>query len=214
MFQFERFRVEMAVRSDLQKQVARVAIAHGATDRLEVLFDEVIDHIGTKRDFCDSAHDLEKFAESLFCWILDFDLVRNSTQKRVVDKVFWLEIGAEDDQLIEWDLNFLSVAHRQVVVAFFERYDPSIEQFVDTHSLTSEVVDQQNAAIAFELQRRIANIGIFIEVNLQHFHGQFTAGDNGRSANSNPSIVDRAIFEHSIRLFVGAFLVIEWVENP
>ena len=145
-------RVEEAERADLQEKIAGVAIAERAVVRFVMLGDEVIDGFLAMGDFQGAAHDFEELSERFFRGIGDFDFVRNTSEKRIVDEIFRFQVGAENYQLIEGDLDFFPTADGKKVVAFFEGYDPAVEEFVDTHSLASEVIDEQDTAIAFELQ--------------------------------------------------------------
>ncbi len=88
-----------------------------------------------------------------------FDLVGNAAQERVVDQVVRLQVGREDEELIEGHLDLLAVGQVQEVVALFERHDPAVEQLDDAHPLAAEVVDHQRAAVALELQRGFADAG-------------------------------------------------------
>ena len=136
-----------------------MAIPHWPTYWFVVFLNEVVDHFRFIWNFCDAAHDFEEFSERLLAWILDLNFVGDAAKESVIDQVFWLEIGTENDQLVERNLDLFAVANGQIVVAFFERHDPTIEQFVDAHPLASEVIDQKYATIAFKLQGRIADIG-------------------------------------------------------
>ena len=197
----------------MEQQVAWMAVAHGPADRLVVLFDQVLDDFGSVRDVERFAHDLKEFAKRRFFGVEDFDFVGYPSEEGVVDEVFGFEVGAEDHELIEWDLDLLTTADADVVVAFFERDDPSVEQFVDAHSLAAEVVDEENAAVAFHLERCIADIRFGVARDLEHRHGQFTTGDDGRSSDADPALVDLGIAQESIGGLVGVFFVVEGIED-
>ena len=145
-------RVEEAERADLQEKIAGVAIAEWAVVRFVMLGDEVIDGFLAMGDFQGAAHDFEEFPERFFRGIGDFDFVRDTSEERIVDEISRFQVGAENHQLIEGDLDFFPTADGKVVVAFFEGDDPAVEEFVDTHSLATEVIDEQDTAIACELQ--------------------------------------------------------------
>jgi hypothetical protein len=150
--EFRLNRVEEAEGADLQEKIAWVAIAEGAVVRFVVLGDEVIDGFLAMGDFQGAAHDFEELSERFFRGVGHFNFVRDPSKESVVDEVFRLEVGAENHKLIEGDLDFFTAADGKVVVAFFEGHNPAVEELVDTHSLASEVIDEQDAAIAFELQ--------------------------------------------------------------
>lgn len=190
-----------------------MAIAHRSADGLVVLFDQVVDDLGTVRDIERFAHDLKEFAKRCFLGVENFDFVRDPAEEGVVDEVFGFEVGAEDHELIERDLDFLATADADVVVALFEGDDPAVEQFVDAHSLAAEVVDKENAAVAFHLQRCIADVRFRVAGDLEHRHSQFTTGDDGRSSDADPALVDLGIAKETIGGLVGVFFVIEGIED-
>jgi len=99
-------------------------------------------------DFDDPAHNFEKLSKRFFGWVLDFDFIGYSPKKSIVYQIFRFQICAKDNQLIEWNLNFFSTADRQVVVTLFEGYDPTVQQFVDAHPLSSKVINKKHSAVA------------------------------------------------------------------
>lgn len=145
-------RVKEAERADLQEKIAGVAIAEWAIVRFVMLGDEVIDGFLTMGDFQGAAHDFKELSERFFRGIGYFDFVRDTSKECVVDEVFGFQVSTENHQLIEGNLDFFTATDGKVIVAFLKGDDPAIEQFIDTHSLATEVIDEQDAAIAFELQ--------------------------------------------------------------
>ena len=105
------------------------------------------------------AHQLEQLAEFLFGRIEDFDLVGDAAQKGVVDQFLRLQVRGKDDQLIEGDLNLLAAGEIEKIAAFFQRHDPAVEQFVGAHPLPAKIVDDQDAAVAFELHGSLVDAG-------------------------------------------------------
>ena len=77
----------------------------------------------------------------------------------------------EDDELIEGDLDFFAVRQVEKIDPLFQRHDPAIEQRVGAHFLAAEVVDDQRATVALELQRGFADARRAIERHLQAVHG-------------------------------------------
>lgn len=175
-----------------------MAIAEWAVVGSVVLGDEVIDGLLTMGDFQGAAHDFEEFSERFFGGIRDLDLVRDTSEERIVDEVFRFQVGAKDHQLIEGDLDLFTAANRKIVVAFFEGNNPPVEEFIDAHSLAAEVVDQQYSAVAFELQWGFGDVRLRVARNFEHRHGQFTAGDDGGAFDANPTSVDGAVLQRTI----------------
>src|SRR5690606_33892674 len=94
---------------------------------------------------------LEQRAELRQRGVPDLDFVRNTSQECFVREVLGFEVRREDDQLIERHLNLPPRGECEEVKAVLERDNPSIEERRGLDSLATEVVDQQAAAIAFEL---------------------------------------------------------------
>ena len=84
---------------------------------------------------------------------------------------------------------FLPVAKVEIVVATFERDDPAVEQFGGVDPLAAEVVDQQAAAVALELDRGFADVGGGVVANFEVVHRQFAADDDGGPVNLHPAHV-------------------------
>ena len=60
---------------------------------------------------------------------------------------------------------------REEVHAVFERDDPAVEQVTRADLLSSKVIDQQNAAIGFYLERRFIEFMDFIVDKVQVLPG-------------------------------------------
>ena len=136
----------------LQEQVARLAAAERTAARLVVVFHEVLERRLVELEAEMVAHEHEQFSELPFRRIGDFDLVRYAAQEGVVDQISRFQVGGEDDELIEGDLQFAAVGQVEEVVTLFERNDPPVEQLIDAHPLPAEVVDDERAAVGLELQ--------------------------------------------------------------
>ena len=133
---------------------------------------------------------LKQPMEFRFVGVRHVDLVRYAPQERLVHQVPRVEVGGEDNQLLERHLDLLAGGERQEVVTFFQRDDPAIEQLQVIDALTAEVINQERAAIALELQRRFADVAPRVVADLQAVQGKFAADDDRRSANLDPAIVD------------------------
>ena len=126
----------------------------------------------------DRAECLEQPVELLLGRIVDLDLVRNAPQERLVRQVGGIQVRGEDDQLLERHLDLLAGGEREEIVPVLQGNDPAIEQLRRLDPLPAEVVDQQAAAVALELQRRLAHVAQRVVADLQGVHGQFAAHDH------------------------------------
>src|SRR5689334_1512626 len=88
--------------------------------------------------------------------------------------MLWRKIRREDDQNVERDLNFTSVMQREEIHAVFERDDPAVEQIARSYLLASKVVNQQDAAIRFDLEGRFVKLMDIIIDEIESFQGQLT----------------------------------------
>jgi hypothetical protein len=61
---------------------------------------------------------------------------------------------------------------------FFQRNDPAVDQRLRRFFLAAKVVDDEDAAGGFELQRRLvgARVGLYLRSSIER---QFAAGDHG-----------------------------------
>ncbi len=68
----------------------------------------------------------------------------------------------------------------------FQRHDPAVEQLRRVDPLPAEVVDQQAAAVALELQRGFADVATRVVADFEVVHRQLAADDDRRPANLDP----------------------------
>ena len=61
-------------------------------------------------------------------------LVPDAAQERVVHQVLRVEVGREDDELLERHLELLAAGDGEEVVPVFQRQDPAVEQFLGADS--------------------------------------------------------------------------------
>ena len=179
-----------AVVADLEQQVAGMAEAERPVGLLVVRGDQIVDRLAAIGHAQLRAHHLEQPAELVLARVDDLDLVGNAPQERLVDQFARLEVRREDHQLVEGHLDLLAVGQVEEVVAFLQRHDPAVQQLVDPHPLAAEVVDHQRAAVALQLQRRLADAGRGVDRHFQLRHGQLAAGDDRRPADADPALVD------------------------
>ena len=125
--------------------------------------------------------------------ILRENLVRNAAQKRFVCERSGLEVGGEDNQHIERNLEFSSGVQIQIIDPRLERHNPSIEQVACGHSLPSEVVDDEHAAVGFEVHWRFIELRQLAIPQIEHLQRQLSADRDDRPADSDPPSIDRVI---------------------
>ena len=117
------------------------------------------------------------------------DLVGDAPEERLVDQLLGLEIGREDDELVERHADLLAVGQAEEVVAFFEGDDPAVQELDGLHALAAEVVDQKASQVALQLQRRLADLGHGIVVDFEVLHPQLAAGDDRRPPDLDPAAI-------------------------
>src|SRR5262249_11187154 len=78
----------------------------------------------------------------------------------------------------------------QIVVAVFQRHDPAIEQVTGADQLSAEIVNEEDAAVGFQMQRRLIEVGIDAVAQIEHAEIQFTTGDDDRPADTHPARID------------------------
>src|SRR5690606_27112752 len=83
-------------------------------------------------------------------------------------------------------------------IPLFERDDPAVEQDVDRHGLAAEVVDDERAAVAFELQRSFADFGRLVLNDFEFLHGELATGDDGGADDLDPALVDAGEVEDAV----------------
>ena len=80
------------------------------------------------------------------------------------------------------------------------RQNPAIEQLLRSHSLTAEVINYQDTAVALHLHRGFTDLGYWIVNDLHGGHIHLSADNHCRSFNPQPAlvIVDRLVALHHI----------------
>src|SRR4051812_2774761 len=61
-------------------------------------------------------------------WVRNFDLVADSAQEGFVHQAGWLQVGGEDDELVEGDGYLLPGSQVEVILSLLERNNPAIQQ--------------------------------------------------------------------------------------
>lgn len=134
----------------------------------EVRVQQIVNHIGLVITIKSRAINLKQHVKFFRRGITDFDLIRNSAKKRFVDQIARFKIGREYDQLLKRDFNFLSRPQRQEINTAFQRDNPTIEQFLRFHSLTTEIVYQQAPAELGEVRPDFLKFDMKLTKNIEH----------------------------------------------
>ena len=80
---------------DLQQNVTRLATTERSMDGFVVRLNQIVDRFLLERKAHDRRHDLEELSEFLLGGINHFDLVRDATQKCVIDEILGFEVCRE-----------------------------------------------------------------------------------------------------------------------
>ena len=138
--------------------------------------------------------------EDLRTRIRHLNFVRNPAEEGVVHQVARFQVRRENDELIEWYLDLLAIGQVEKVIAFFERHDPAVEQFVNGHSLAAKVVDQKDSAITLQLERGLADFRRRVLRHFQLTHRELSACDHRRAVNAYPALINlgRVVLCHSL----------------
>ena len=179
-----------------------------------MLLDQIVDSFHVEDQAALGSHDLEQLAEVFARGVGHHDLVRDPTQERPVDQVLRLQVGREDNQLVERHLDLFTAGEIQVVVPLFEGHDPAVEQDRHGHRLATEVVDTERAAVGFQLQRGLADLREGVLRDLQFGHRQFPPGHHGRTHDLHPAGIDSRQVEQPLGDIVRDLLVDARIEQP
>ena len=102
------------VASQVPQQIAAVAATEAALG-LDVMFlNQMIDGRLAVVDLHRQGGDLEEMAKLVRIGVLHMDLVGQTAQEGLVDQVSGIQVGREDDHLIERNLNGLAGGERQI----------------------------------------------------------------------------------------------------
>src|SRR5687768_16644550 len=101
---------------------------------------------------------LENLTVLLIGRITNLDLMPQAAQEGFIHQVFRRQVCGEHNQNVKWDFHFASVVEGQEIYTVFERDDPAVEQITRAYLLASKVINQQDAAVGFYLERRLIKL--------------------------------------------------------
>ncbi len=148
---------ESADRAHDLQQIARITRPGQLALVVEGLV-QISEAFWVKFDRSLSAAKFENLGEQTAIRRTDLDLVLDPTQEGFVHQFAGIEVRRKDDQLLERDGEFTPGRQRQEIDAFFQRKNPPVQQVPRTDNLPAEVVDQKDAAVGFDVQRRRVEI--------------------------------------------------------
>ena len=129
----------------------------------------------------------------------DVDLVVDPPEEGLVAQPSRVEVRGEHDLHLEGHFE-LPAVQRQVVDLAVQRHDPAIEERIRGHGLSTEVVDDQDAAVRLHLQGCEVDAGVAVELQVEHPCMEFPSGDHGRASALHPTAVQAR------RLLHGGFV--------
>src|SRR2546426_209575 len=124
---------------------------------------------------------------------LDLDLVLDASQECFIHQRRGRPVRREDEQDVERDFDLATVAGRQEVDVAVERDDPAVEELVGRCTLTAEVVDEEHAAARLHLERRLVDLRVRVENEVEVLERQLTADLDERARNRDPASVEARV---------------------
>ena len=118
------------------------------------------------------------------------DLVGDAAEEGGIHQVRRLQVGREEDQLVERDREAFAGVELEVVDAAFQRHDPAIQQLRRVDLLAAEIVDEKHAVQRLHVQGRVVGAGVGVVAQLEHVEGEFAAGDCDGAAADHPAGVE------------------------
>ena len=116
----------------------------------------------------------------------------DTSQKRIIDQCLGVEVGAEDNKLLEGHLELFTACNCEEIVPVFQRQNPSVQQLLGSALLAAKVINQKDPTIGFKVNGSLVKIRFGIEAKIEHGEVQLTSGHNHRPSNANPTLIDRS----------------------
>ena len=92
---------------------------------------------------------------------------------------FGWKLVEKDHQRVEGHLEFFTRLQREDIFVFFEWHNPAVDERLRRLGLAPKVVDDENAARGFQLQRGLIGPRGRVIDQIKHVERQFTAGNHG-----------------------------------
>ena len=140
--------------------------------------------------------------------VADEDLVADAAQEGFVRQAVGVQIGGEDDELIEGHPELLAGVEAAEVLAGFQGIHPAVEELPGGHLLAAEIVDDEDAVIGPHLVGRLIEFQNRVEPEFQGVFGHFAADDDHRPPAQHPAGIVPG------RLAVGGYrLMVDFIEE-
>src|SRR5438067_287726 len=111
-------------------------------------------------------------------------LVLYAPQESIVYQVFRVEVGGQDQEKLERNLQLLARFESEVIYPFFKGYDPAIEKRLRAYLLAAKVVNQEEAAVGLQLKRRFVEARVLVIYQVERRHRKFAAHHHHRLVHS------------------------------
>src|SRR5205823_10099011 len=157
---------------------------------LAVVREDLAHRLGLVVDALARADALEDLVVLLDRRRLDADLVADAAEERLVHEIGGIEVRREDDQHVKGDLDLLAGVEREVVDALFERHDPPVQEVLRRDALTAEVIDHEDAAVRFHLERRLVELRGLVVDQVERLERELAARHHDRPLRDDPAVVE------------------------
>lgn len=124
----------------------------------------------------------------------------NPPQEGFINQFLRIEIGRKDDELLERNRKFLAGGQRHVVDAFFERQNPPVEKIPGADDLPAEVIDEEHAAVGFDVERPGVEVAGAVVSQVEHVEREFAAGDDDRPLDASPTEISVGLSSTLVRV--------------
>src|SRR4029434_10803622 len=114
---------------------------------------------------------------------IDIETIAHAAQERIVNQITGVEIGGENQKLLERHFDFLARMQCEIVDASLERDDPTVQEIMKINPLSAKIVNDERAAIRFHLKRRFIKAYRRAVYQIHRFDRHFAADDNDRPFN-------------------------------
>ena len=101
------------------------------------------------------------------------------------------QVGREDQEGLKRHRHLAAGLEAQIIDVPLHRHNPAIQDFGRGRALAAEVVDQVDAVVGLQLERRVVDLGVLVVAQIQHVQRQLAAGDDEGALAADPAAVVR-----------------------
>ena len=131
----------------------------------------------------------EDLNEHWLSYIIDPDLILDSSYERFFSELVELQIGSENDHDFERNSKSNSGPEGKRINPPVQRDNPPIQQLAGLDVLAPEIINYQNAVIGHHGEWRQTHSRHLIDSRLEHLGAQFAADAQERTMAENPASV-------------------------